>query len=104
MTYGSWSGGIFCLKLDEATGLRDKTVSYEENIHSDPYFGKKIAGGAYVSGEASYIQKIGDYYWLFMSYGWLEAKGGYNVRVYRSKTPDGDYVDELGNFAVEKVI
>ena len=97
MTYGSWSGGIFMLELDEETGFRDKNVKYEENIHSDPYFGKKIAGGAYVSGEASYIQKIGDYYWLFMCYGGLEARGGYNVRVFRSKTPDGDYVDELGN-------
>lgn len=97
MTYGSWSGGIYILQLDEETGFRDKTVSYEENIHSDPYFGKKIAGGSYVTGEGSYIQKIGDYYWLFMSYGWLESKGGYNIRVYRSKTPDGDYLDEMGN-------
>ncbi len=97
MSYGSWSGGIFMLELDEATGLRDMSVKYEDNIHSDPYFGKKIAGGKYVTGEASYIQKIGDYYWLFMSYGGLEAKGGYNVRVYRSLTPDGDYVDENGN-------
>ena len=97
MTYGSWSGGIFCLELDEETGFRDLNVKYEDNIHSDPYFGKKIAGGAYVSGEASYIQKIGDYYWLFMCYGELQAKGGYNVRVYRSKTPNGNYVDELGN-------
>lgn len=97
MSYGSWSGGIFMLQLDENTGLRDYGISYEDNIHSDPYFGTKIAGGQYVSGEASYIQKIGDYYWLFMSYGNLEAKGGYNVRVYRSTRPDGDYVDEMGN-------
>ncbi|MBR1861822.1 MAG: glycoside hydrolase family 43 protein [Lachnospiraceae bacterium] len=97
MTYGSWSGGIFMLELDEQTGFRDMSVSYADNIHSDPYFGKKIAGGAYASGEASYIQKIGDYYWLFMCYGGLEAKGGYNVRVFRSERPDGDYVDELDN-------
>jgi len=97
MTYGSWSGGIFCLELDEETGFRDLNAKYENNNHSDPYFGKKIAGGAYVSGEASYIQKIGDYYWLFMCYGELQARGGYNVRVYRSKTPNGDYKDELGN-------
>ncbi len=97
MTYGSWSGGIFMLKLDERTGLRDYTVKYENNDHSDAYFGKKIAGGCYVSGEGSYIQKIGDWYWLFVSYGNLEAKGGYNIRVFRSKTPDGDYRDELGN-------
>ncbi len=99
MTYGSWSGGIFMLELDEATGLRDYGVSYETNLHSDAYFGKKIAGGAYVSGEASYVQKIGDYYYLFISYGNLEAKGGYNIRVFRSETPDGDYVDALGNDA-----
>lgn len=96
MSYGSWSGGIFMLELDEKTGFRDYNVSYEESIHSDPYFGKKIAGGKYVTGEASYIQKIGDYYWLFMSYGELMANGGYNVRVYRSKTPDGEYLDENG--------
>ena len=85
------------LKLDAQTGLRDYTVSYDTDIHSDAYFGKKIAGGAYVSGEASYIQKIGEYYYLFMSYGNLEAAGGYNIRVYRSERPDGDYVDMLGN-------
>jgi len=97
MAYGSWSGGIFILELDETTGLRDYSVTYETNEHSDAYFGKKIAGGKYVSGEASYIEKIGDYYWLFISYGNLEAAGGYNVRVYRSENPDGPYVDALGN-------
>ena len=97
MSYGSWSGGIFILELDEETGLRDYSVKYETDDHSDAYFGKKIAGGWYVTGEGSYIQKIGDWYWLFMSYGGLEAKGGYNIRVFRSKRPDGDYVDMLGN-------
>lgn len=99
MSYGSWSGGIFMLELDEQTGLRDYTVSYETDIHSDAYFGKKIAGGMYASGEASYIEKIGDYYYLFISYGGLEAARGYNVRVFRSETPDGGYVDALGNDA-----
>lgn len=99
MSYGSWSGGIFLLKLDEKTGLRDYSVTYPENEHSDPYFGQKIAGGAYVSGEGSYIHKIGDYYYLFISYGNLEAAGGYNIRVFRSDRPDGRYVDELGNSA-----
>ncbi|MBO5352833.1 MAG: glycoside hydrolase family 43 protein [Lachnospiraceae bacterium] len=100
MAYGSWSGGIFILALDEQTGLRDYSVTYETNEHSDAYFGKKIAGGKYVSGEAAYIEKIGDYYWLHISYGGLEAKAGYNVRVYRSENPDGPYVDALGNSAL----
>ncbi|MCM1057944.1 MAG: glycoside hydrolase family 43 protein [Firmicutes bacterium] len=99
MAYGSWSGGIFMLELDKETGLRDYSVSYDTDIHSDAYFGTKIAGGSYASGEASYIQKIGDYYYLFISYGGLEAAGGYNVRVFRSERPDGDYVDALGNNA-----
>lgn len=97
MSYGSWSGGIFLLQLDEETGLRDYAVSYPTEKHSDSYFGQLIAGGAYVSGEASYIQHIGDYYWLFISYGNLEANGGYNIRVFRSEEPEGPYVDERGN-------
>ena len=107
MSYGSWSGGIFMFELDESTGLRDYSVKYEsvctkggdyKTCTSDPYFGKKIAGGYYVSGEASYIQRIGKYYYLFMSYGGLSATGSYNdvgyqMRVFRSENPDGPYLD-----------
>ena len=100
MSYGSWSGGIFMLELDEETGLRDYDVAYAESATSDPYFGKKIAGGHYVSGEASYIEYIGGYYFLFMTYGGLEAAGGYQMRVFRSLNPDGPYVDSKGSSAV----
>jgi arabinan endo-1,5-alpha-L-arabinosidase len=106
MSYGSWSGGIFMLELDENTGLRDYDVEYElkgtgNNITIDPYFGKKIAGGHYSSGEASYIEYINGYYYLFMSYGGLAAggnasdynNGGYQMRVFRSEKPDGPYLD-----------
>lgn len=104
MAYGSWSGGIFIIKLDKHTGLRDYTYTYSgtgtsPNVAatSDAYFGKKIAGGAYVSGEGSYIQHIGDYYYLFMSYGFFSPDGGYEMRVFRSKNPDGPYTDAGGN-------
>ena len=100
MSYGSWSGGIFMLELDEETGLRDYDVTYAENETSDPYFGKKIAGGYYSSGEASYIEYIGGYYFLFMTYGGLEAAGGYQMRVFRSLNPDGPYVDSKGSSAL----
>ena len=100
MSYGSWSGGIFMLELDEETGLRDYDVAYAESETSDPYFGKKIAGGHYVSGEASYIEYIGGYYFLFMTYGGLEAAGGYQMRVFRSLNPDGPFVDSKGSSAV----
>ena len=99
MTYGSWSGGIFMLKMDKQTGLRDYTVSYPYETDdkgralSDPYFGKRIAGGYYSSGEGSYIQHIGNYYYLFISYGGYAPNGGYEMRTFRSSTPDGPYFD-----------
>jgi arabinan endo-1,5-alpha-L-arabinosidase len=113
MSYGSWSGGIWMLQLDENTGLRDYTVSYQEagngnGVTSDPYFGTKIAGGYYVSGEASYIEYIGGWYFLFVTYGGLAAggdkndynNGGYQMRVFRSKKPDGPYLDARDTDAI----
>ena len=105
MTYGSWSGGIFALRLDPTTGLRDTSVTYTlqgsgDDITQDPYFGKKIAGGHYVSGEASYVQKIGRYYYLFMTYGGLTSDGGYEMRVFRSTKPDGPYTDAKSQSAI----
>ena len=115
MSYGSWSGGIFMIKLDKTNGLRDYTYTFpyqisgttttpgaaDANCTSDPYFGKKIAGGYYVSGEASYIQKVGKYYYLFMSYGGLTAAGGYQIRVFRSEKPDGPYKDCLTSTGID---
>lgn len=113
MSYGSWSGGIWMLELDENTGLRDYTIDYPltgsgDGITIDPYFGKKIAGGFYVSGEASYIEYIGGYYYLFVTYGGLAAggvptdynNGGYQMRVFRSENPDGPFIDSRNNSAV----
>ena len=100
MSYGSWSGGIFMLDLDEETGLRDYDATYAVSETSDPYFGKKIAGGYYASGEASYIEYVGGYYFLFVTNGGLEAAGGYQMRVFRSLNPDGPYVDSKGSTAL----
>ena len=117
MSYGSWFAGIFMIKLDKENGLRDYTNTYpyqvkgvtttagaaDANATSDPYFGKKIAGGWGVSGEASYIQKVGNYYYLFMSYGGLTAAGGYQIRVFRSEKPDGPYKDCLTSTGLDAV-
>lgn len=100
MTYGSWSGGIYVLQLDPATGqpIYPKTNSGQ----TDGYFGTRIAGGYGKSGEAPYIlydEKSG-YYYLYVTYGWLGADGGYHIRMYRSKTIDGNYTDAAGNSAI----
>ena len=95
------------IKLDKKTGLRDYNTTYPNTnnkvdankLISDPYTGYKIAGGTAVSGEGSYLQKIGDYYFLFMSYGGYAPDGGYNMRIFRSKDVKGPYVDVLGKDA-----
>ena len=113
MAYGSWSGGIWMLELDENTGLRHYDVTYTltgsgDGVTVDPYFGKKIAGGFYVSGEASYIEYIGGYYYLFVTYGGLAAggvandynNGGYQMRVFRSENPNGPFTDSQNKNAI----
>jgi arabinan endo-1,5-alpha-L-arabinosidase len=100
MTYGSWSGGIYILQLDKTTGqpIYPKTNSG----NTDGYFGTRIAGGYGKSGEAPYIQydSASGYYYLYVTYGWLGSDGGYHIRLYRSKTVNGNYVDAAGNSAI----
>ena len=97
MVYGSWSGGIFLLEIDENTG---DAIHPEDNAEEDidAYFGKKLLGGGHKSIEGPYIvyDPESDYYYLFVSYGELTADGGYQIRVFRSATVDGDYVDMNG--------
>lgn len=115
MFYGSWSGGIFLIKLDEKSGLRDYSHNFgygnnnevwdNKSLVYDPYMGLHIAGGYYVSGEGSYIEYMKDpdgkgYYYLFMSYGFYSPEGGYSMRVFRSETIDGKYVDVTGDSAI----
>lgn len=97
MTYGSWSGGIYLLELDPQTG---KVIHPEADPANnvDPYYGKKLLGGGHKSIEGPYIlyDKTSGYYYLFVSYGSLNRDGGYQIRVFRSETVDGDYVDMNG--------
>jgi len=100
MTYGSWSGGIYILQIDKKTGqpIYPKNASGQ----TDGYFGTRIAGGYGKSGEAPYIlyDSTSGYYYLYVTYGWLGSDGGYHIRMYRSKTIDGNYTDAAGNSAI----
>jgi arabinan endo-1,5-alpha-L-arabinosidase len=89
MVYGSYSGGIFILRLDADTGLPLPGQGY----------GKKLLGGNHARIEAPHIFYHPDtgWYYLTLSYGGLAADGGYQMRVARSRAPDGPYVDPLGN-------
>lgn len=99
MVYGSWSGGIFLLEIDEATGeVIHPETDPENNV--DAYFGKRLLGGGHKSIEGPYIMydEQSGYYYLFVSYGSLTSNGGYQIRVFRSETVDGDYVDMNGQY------
>lgn len=105
MTYGSWSGGIYLLEIDPATGdviYPKSNGKTEDGRVIDKYFGYRIAGGHTISGEGPYIvyDKESGYYYLYVTYEGLCASEGYNMRLFRATDPTGPYVDEKGNSAV----
>ncbi len=106
MSYGSWFGGLFLLKLDDNTGLRDYSYTYQTKTNaSDQYLGLKISGGYGTCGEGSYIvyDKDSGYYYLYESYCGLDATdnfSGYHIRLFRSKNIAGPYTDAAGNSAI----
>jgi beta-xylosidase len=105
MVYGSWFGGLYMLKLDASTGLRDKSYTYATTdgtaigATSDAYQGIKLAGGNHMSGEAPYIEYYNGKYYLFVTYGGLTANGGYNMRIFTSDSVTGPYTDISGQDA-----
>ncbi len=121
MAYGSWFGGIYLLALDKETGLRDYTHTYPNDVdytggdpalgiasgntfrvNSDAYLGIHLAGGHHApeGGEGAYIERIGEYYYLFVSYGGYAPDGNYNMRVFRSEQITGPYLDGAGRSAI----
>ena len=88
MVYGSYSGGIFIMQMNPATGMPLPGQGY----------GKRLMGGNHSRIEGAYVMfsPATQYYYLFTSFGGLDAAGGYNMRVARSTSPDGPYVDAQG--------
>ncbi len=88
MVYGSYSGGIFILEMDEATGKPLPGQGY----------GKKLLGGNHSRIEGPFVlySPEATFYYLFLSFGGLDARGAYNIRVARAERPDGPYYDAEG--------
>lgn len=86
LTFGSYWTGIKLIQLDPKTGKRmapdSKLVSlaYNESI------------------EASFLCRHDDYYYLFVNWGSCcqGPKSTYNIRIGRSKTITGPYLDKTG--------
>lgn len=89
MVYGSFSGGIFIMEMDPVTGKPLPGQGY----------GKHLIGGNHSRIEGPYMQydPKTDYYYMYLSFGGLDANSGYNLRTVRSKTPDGPFLDAAGN-------
>jgi arabinan endo-1,5-alpha-L-arabinosidase len=85
MIYGSYSGGLFILKMDAITGKPLPAQGY----------GKKLIGGNHSAIEGGYVMYHPQtkFYYMFSSFGGLGAASGYNMRVARSRRPDGPYLD-----------
>ncbi len=93
MVYGSYFAGIYIKEF----------YNYGENfgLPIEEGFGKKIWWGGYSSGvEGPFVfySAETDYYYLMVSEGNLMYN--YNMRVARSRNPDGPYEDVMGNDTV----
>lgn len=99
MAFGSFWGGIRLMKLDPETGLAADGSECEDGrsteeamgpcISCRPLWCDRAVEGAYIR-----YNKETDYYYLFVSYGSLSSD--YNIRVGRSKSICGPYVDRNG--------
>jgi arabinan endo-1,5-alpha-L-arabinosidase len=86
LTFGSYWSGIKLIQLNPQTGKRlapDSklfSIAYNESI------------------EASYLCREGDYYYLFVNWGSCcqGPKSTYNIRIGRSRSVTGPYLDKAG--------
>jgi len=86
LTFGSYWTGIKLIQLDPRTGKRSAPDS-------------KVFSLAYNDSiEASYLCKHDDYYYLFVNWGSCcqGTNSSYNIRIGRSKTVTGPYLDKAG--------
>lgn len=99
MAFGSFWGGIRLMKLDKATGLAADNSLCEDGRHTEeamgpciccrPLWCDRAVEGAYIR-----YNPETEYYYLFVSYGSLSSD--YHIRVGRSRTIEGPYLDHNG--------
>lgn len=118
LAYGSYfgkeniNGGIYLLELDEETGLlkKDSAINNEGESISTVHKGESFKTGILLAkpgsvpslskNEGSLVSACDlvlrdGYYYLFLTYG-VEEKN-YEIRVAKSKTVGGPYLDSSGN-------
>jgi len=92
MYYGSAWDGIYMLELNPDTGLAKSGGDKGVRVAQRGFTGNRINGN--IEGpEVIYNAQFNKYY-LFIAYDWLQTK--YNVRVGRSDSPQGPFLDYAG--------
>ncbi|HMP84769.1 MAG TPA: family 43 glycosylhydrolase, partial [Verrucomicrobiota bacterium] len=92
MVYGSYSDGILVTQIDPSTGKRLNSNSIGTRIaNNGPNFFSNTTEGAH-------IHQRGGYYWLFLNFGGCcsGVNSTYNIRVGRSASVTGPYLDKSG--------
>ncbi|MRX46695.1 arabinan endo-1,5-alpha-L-arabinosidase [Pedobacter puniceum] len=92
MVYGSAWDGLFELQLNPQTGLalasNDKGVRIVRRGKTNNIFNGNLEGPEIIFNPQTNM------YYLFVAYDWLATK--YNVRVFRSTSPNGPFLDWNG--------
>jgi arabinan endo-1,5-alpha-L-arabinosidase len=86
LSFGSFWSGTKLIQLDPLTGKR---IAADSKLYSTAYN---------ESIEASYLCRHEDYYYLFVNWGTCcrGTNSTYNIRIGRSKTVTGPYLDKAG--------
>ncbi|HOZ84322.1 MAG TPA: arabinan endo-1,5-alpha-L-arabinosidase [Niabella sp.] len=95
MYYGSAWDGLFVVKLNPTTGLAATTGDLGTRIVRRGKTNNVYNGN--LEGPEIIYNAIQQKYYLFVSYDWIDTK--YNVRVFRSNSPTGPFVDWNGENA-----
>lgn len=90
MTFGSFANGIGLVQIDPTTGKRLNTVTTRIAHSNGAFFASEIEGSS--------LYKHGGYYYLFFNVGACcsGVNSTYNMRVGRSTSITGPYVDKDG--------
>lgn len=92
MVYGSYSDGILVTQINPLTGKRGNPASIGTKIASSStsFFSNTTEG--------AHIHQRGGYYWLFLNHGGCcsDINSTYNIRVGRSLSVTGPYLDKNG--------
>ncbi|MFT3789444.1 MAG: family 43 glycosylhydrolase [Tepidisphaeraceae bacterium] len=94
MSFGSYSSGILVTQINPTTGKRLNTSTLSATLLAN-----NAAGGGWGSSiEGSALVKHGSFYYLFVNYGGCCAgiDSTYNIRVGRSTSPTGPFLDRNG--------